>query len=298
MLVVICGVEVLHRTTKKDIYLILLIGALSIVINALVFPTANANFYANYGRFSGFYLNPNFAGSICLVGYALSYVMTNKILRLSGQILFTLGGILTLSRTFFVIWLLVNIVAVYKDRKNFIAPIFGALVLVMILTFSAGLTLNTERFTALKSIFGSENIKTKTIAKDSRTDTWSLYTDMILDKPFFGNGYQKFQLRQSGLPGVHNSYLMVLGEAGIIPFLFITGIYLYILIKSYKIFAASPELFYVSLVVAIALLTGHGYFSNYYNVMISMYVFIQLRLTSEPIQVPQKKPLSEFFLEN
>src|SRR5690606_5933882 len=62
MIVVLFAGEFLHKTTNKDIYIILLIGAASIVINAIIFPLANANFYPTYGRFSGFYLNPNFAG--------------------------------------------------------------------------------------------------------------------------------------------------------------------------------------------------------------------------------------------
>jgi len=158
MIVAVCAVDLLYKTNNKDIYLILLIGALSIIINAVVFPLANANFYPTYGRFSGFYLNPNFAGSICLIGYALSYSMSNKWLRLSGQLIFTLAGILTFSRSFIVIWLLINIFAIYHNRKNLIAPAIGALVLILLFAVSSFLTLNTARFSALKSIFSEDQV--------------------------------------------------------------------------------------------------------------------------------------------
>lgn len=275
MIIVLFAGEVLYKTTNKDIYIILLIGAVSIVINAVVFPLANANFYPSYGRFSGFYLNPNFAGSICLVGYALSYAIPNKILKLTGLILFTLAGILTFSRSFIVIWLLLNIISIYNNKKNMLAPALGSLVLLLVFAISSKLTLNADRFKALQSIFGEEKIQTNTIQEDSRTDTWALYTDLILDRPFLGNGYESFKIKLNGLPGVHNSFLLVIGEAGILPFLVIIGIYLYLLYKGILNFKLYPEYLYITVVLIMSLMVGHGYFDNYYNVILSMYLYIQ-----------------------
>lgn len=277
MIVVVCAVDLLYKTNNKDIYLILLIGGLSIIINAFLFPLANANFYPTYGRFSGFYLNPNFAGTICLIGFALSYSMSIKWLKLGGQLIFTLAGILTFSRSFIVIWLLINMIAIYHSRKNIIVPAIGALVLILLFAISSFLTLNTARFSALQSIFSDEQIQSETIQKDSRTGTWALYTDIIFDKPFWGNGYEYMQKKLPGLPGVHNTFLMVLGEAGIIPFFLIIGIYAFLLIKSYSFFRSNPEFFYLSCVLTISLMVGHTYFSNYYNVLISMYLLIQFK---------------------
>jgi len=284
MIVVVCAGEVLYRTTKKEIYLIFFIGALSIIINAFIFPTANAAFSANYGRFSGFYLNPNYAGSICLLGYALSYAVKDKRLRLAGQFVFTLAGVLTFSRTFIVIWLFVNFIAIYQSRKNLIAPVIGGLVLILVFTFSSGLTLNTERFSALESIFDEESVQTSTITKDSRTATWAAYFDRIMDKPLLGNGYNKLQSKAYG-PGVHNSYLMVIGEAGIVPFLLMIGIYLFLVLKSYKSFKTHPEYFYIICVIAIGMSTGHGFFHNFFSVLISMFIYIEHRKIKEGRQI-------------
>ncbi|MEP2279022.1 hypothetical protein, partial [Maribacter sp.] len=118
-IVLILGItEVMHRSSYKDLFYILLIGAMSIILNALVFPYTNALYGLVQGRYSGFFLNPNSAGITCLLGVAISYSIMNHKHRLIGQAIFTLAGILTLSRTFIVIWILINLLAIIKDRKN------------------------------------------------------------------------------------------------------------------------------------------------------------------------------------
>lgn len=192
--IVLFSAQILGDTKPKTIYYILLIGALSIIINAVIFPTANANFYASYGRYSGFYLNPNFAGSICVIGYALSYLIDKLSIRLAGQFILTLAGILTFSRTFILIWLLINIVAIVRSKKNLVTPLAGLGALVLLFSISSALSLNKERFSAFSSIFEKDkSVQTKTIEKDSRTETWALYTNFILEKPIFGNGYYFFK---------------------------------------------------------------------------------------------------------
>jgi len=278
MIVVICANEVLYRTNKKEIYVILFLGALSVIVNATLFPLANANFYPTYGRYSGFYLNPNFAGSICLVGFALSYSMKIKWYRIAGQLIFTLAGIFTFSRGFIVIWLLINFLSIYYSKRNLIVPVIGAGVIIVLLALSSLLSLNRERFQALQSIFESDKqIQTSTITDDSRTATWAMYTELIADKPFFGNGFGKMRQKTSILPGVHNSYLLVLGESGFVPFLIMIGLYGYLIAFSFQFFQTNPEYFYLSCVLSLSLMVGHGYFDDFYNVLVSMFVYIELR---------------------
>jgi len=278
MIVPICAIELLYRTTKKEIYIILLVGSLSIIINATIFPTGYGGYNTILGRYSGFYMNPNYAGYICLIGFALSYSITSKWLRIIGQLVFTLAGILTLSRGFIVIWLIVNMLSIYNNRKNVVVPMLGVFVLLVVFALSSMLSLNQERFSALQSIFDSDTqVQTKTITDDSRTATWALYSDIIADNPIFGNGYGKMRDRGSILPGIHNSYLMVLGEAGIIPFLLMIGIYIHLLIRSIRDFRKKPENFYLSCVLVLSLMVAHGFFMNFYTVLITMYVFVEFR---------------------
>lgn len=287
MIVAVCGAEVAKRTTTKDIYYIVLIGAVSVLINAIIFPTANANFSADYGRFSGFYLNPNFAGQICLVGYAISFSIYNRTWKYAGQFIFTLAGILTFSRTFIVVWLIISLFAMIQSRRNIKVPAIGVFVLILLFTFSESLTLNKERFTAFQSIFGTEQVQTKVIKKGTRDETWALYYDMILDKPFLGNGYRKLSDKYNGLPGAHNSFLMVLGEAGILPLLLMLGIYGYLLTKSFSFFKTRPEIFYISMVLVLALMTSHQYFTVFYFIFVSMFVYFRLKDMSENERVQE-----------
>ena len=277
MIVAVCAGEVLIRTSRKELFFAFFIGALSVILNAFIFKTAQANFAAEYGRYSGFYLNPNYAGIVCLAGYALSFAMKNRKLKLLGFFVFTLAGLVTLSRTFVVIWLIINFAAIYNNRKNAMTLGIGGIILIIVFSFSGMLTLNTSRFTALKSIFSSEQTQTTTITAGGRGATWSYYYDMIMENPLIGNGYRKLQSQKYGGRGVHNSYLMVVGESGFLPFLIMVGIYMYLLLITFKHFKEFPEYFYLTIVVVLAMAVSHSFFVVFLNVLISIFVYVRIR---------------------
>ena len=277
MIVVVCSAAVLRRTSDKELFYLLLIGASSIIINAIFLPTMQPERFAiNYGRYSGLYLNPNLAGGICLIGYSLSFAIKDFKWKLLGQIVFTLAGILTFSRTFIVIWVMLSILSIYNNKRNLVVPVIGVMLLTAVIVFSSRLTLNTERFSSIESIFTKEKTNTSALNKDSRDETWAVYYDLIFDKPFIGHGYQEFKIKRPGFPGVHNSFLLVIGEAGIVPFLLFLGIYLHLLTKSYSFIKSHPWYFYIVIAQVLALMGGHGYFTNFTGVIISMYVYIKL----------------------
>ena len=277
IIVVICGTELMYKCKPKDFFYIFLIGAVSVIINATVFPQSNALHGLIQGRFSGFYLNPNFAGSACLFGFALSYTIKSKTWQLIGQFAFTLAGIFTLSRTFVIVWLLINIIAIINNKKNLLVPLVGGVVLVGVFTFTDSKIFASDRFDALESFFDEGPVKTKTLEEDSRTATWAMYYDIIMDKPILGNGFMKLQRKSGLLPGVHNTYLMVIGEAGIFPFLILIGLYSYLIFESFQFFKLRPELFYIMIIVSLSMLVSHTYFFAYNNVLLSIYVYLQLR---------------------
>jgi O-antigen ligase len=277
LIVIICGAEVVRDTSVKEIYLVLLVGALSIVVHAIFFPLYNAEFTPTYGRFSGFYLNPNFAGAICLMGFALSFGMKNPKLKYLGQVIFAVGGFFTFSRYFLGMWIFFNLLSVFISRKNLWVPALGVIGLLIIFAFGSSLKLNTVRFNAIQSIFTGEHANTAALEEDSRTETWALYKDIILDKPLLGNGFKQLQGKNSDIGvGVHNTYLLVIGEAGIFPFLILIGIYLFLLIKSFQFFKPEPYLFMSALVLFTALLVSHNYFEKYSLPFLSMYLYIVL----------------------
>ncbi|NEU08813.1 O-antigen ligase family protein [Flavihumibacter sp. R14] len=277
LIVVVCGAQVLRDTSVKELYVFLLVGALSVIIHALFFPLYNAAFTPDYGRFSGFYMNPNYAGAICLMGLSFSFGQNDKRLKYGGYLLFTIAGFFTFSRYFLGMWIVMNFLSVFISKENLKILTIGVIGLVIIFVFSASLQLNAERFDAIKSIFSGEKMDTKTLQEDSRTDTWASYKDIILDKPVIGNGFGKLQGGHFGLyAGVHNSYLLVLGESGILPFLILISIYIYFLIMGYKKFRTEPHYFMLALALFTALLVTHNYFDRLSILFISMHFYLHL----------------------
>ncbi|WP_247041550.1 O-antigen ligase family protein [Allomuricauda sp. F6463D] len=264
-----------RRTNFKEIYTILALGSLSIIVNAFFYPEASLVM----GRAAGFYLNANAAGAICVLGYGISYSISNKQMRLIGQLLFTFAGIITFSRTFIVIWTIITIFSIIRNKKNILVPIIGVFAFALLFSFAEELTLSKERFSAIQSIVDGGNSRNiKALQEDSRQDTWAKYYNMIFDKPLFGHGFTMFQRKTNNLPGVHNTYLMILGEAGIIPFLLFIFIYSKLLLKSWGVFKDTPYLFNITLILVIYMMTGHTYFQNFYMVLLSMFVFESLKL--------------------
>lgn len=274
MIVVSFSASVVGQTTTKEIYIILLIGVTSIFINALFFPQMSENI----GRAAGFYLNANMAGATCILGYGFSYGIKEKTLRVIGQMVFTLGGILTFSRTFIVIWLFLNLIAIYRSKKNMLAPVIGVVALLLIFTFAEELTLDKQRFSAFQSLLErGDNRSAQTLQEGSRDETWAQYYDLVMEKPWIGHGFMSFQRRVNNKSGVHNTYLMLLGESGFIPFLLHLGIYISMLIWSLALFKSKPEYTNLTLAIMLYMMASHTYFVNFYLIFISMFIYVHLK---------------------
>jgi len=252
------------------------IGAMSVLINAVVFST-------HYGRYGGFYINPNEAGLVCLVAFSLTFYFKNVVLKLFLQLLIVTAGIMTLSRYFILMLFFVNIIAVLSNRKNSISLVAGSIGIVFVLTVSSLFNLNTTRFSAFHSIFGSEEIETQTITKGSRSETWALYTDIILDNPITGIGYRALHGNQTQYSiinvnvGVHNAYLMAIGESGIITFLLMILVYISLVLRSIKHLKYNLEYICIAAVLATHLLVSHNYFDNYFVLFISIWLYQRVK---------------------
>lgn len=190
-------------------------------------------------RASGLFANPNDAGNVCaqtllFVLFKLSESELKKTTRILLTILCFLvvyASFLTLSKTsmltclaFLVIYLLFNL------RKNFAFISIFILLGVGIFVnqweniqgeLSQGQIKRLEGFTELLS--GKVDEETTTGRSEIASYGWQYIEDHI----FTGIGLGNFKL----LPGLnkasHNTYLVVWGESGIIPFL----IYLFLIIK-------------------------------------------------------------------
>ncbi|MFD2790558.1 O-antigen ligase family protein [Arenibacter antarcticus] len=285
---VICGYELLKNTTTREITLFLCLGALTILMQILLFN----NPLIDYGRYSGFYLNPNVAGFICLVGYGMSFANQNKNFRLFLQIVFTIMGLLTFSRTFILLWLLTNLISIKIDIKNSRVLLYGFGLLTAFVIFGEFLPVKNPRLDQMSAILKGEKVKTTEINEDSRTETWSLYYDALLDHPILGNGYNSFSGESSiSSVGVHNSFLKIWGEAGIFVFILFIIMYLLMIKQSLQLFEESPHLFLIVIAVILFLTTNHNFFDNGYILFISMW--IQAEISKHKIEEQSTEIISE-----
>ncbi|MBR9846119.1 MAG: O-antigen ligase family protein [Algicola sp.] len=268
VVLVVCGGELARRTNVIELYIILLIGALSILINALVFPL-------DYGRYSGFYLDPNSAGFTCLMGVALSFAIKNNTLKYVGLSILTFCGALTFSRTFFLLWLIMLLISVFQNRNNIKIFIGGFAAILLLLTVATSLKLNTERLSILDSLVDDGKVS-QSIDEDSRTETWALYYDKIYESPFVGNGYKSFMSDYIYDVGVHNNYLRVLGDAGVFPFLVFLGTYVFMFFKSIQTFKTKPHLFLLALTLLALGLTNHNFDTLYHVMIVSLWLYFKV----------------------
>jgi len=267
LILIVGGAEVARDTSLKDLCYILFIGALSILVHALFFADG-------YGRYSGFYLDPNAGAFVSLIGYCLTFKIDNKRLKLILLFAFTFTGVITFSRFFLLMWLLVNLLAVASDRKNSQGFMIGFGALVLLLSLASILQLNTARFSIIENLFENK-IQTTAFTEDSRTTQWTSYLNDIYKNPIFGNGYKSF-MGSENRQGVHNTYLMVIGESGIIPFLILIIIYLGMLKKSMSYFKSELHLFLIAISVMGILMVIHNYFANDFLIFISIWLFVRL----------------------
>ena len=273
---IIGGSRLVEDTNKFELVIFLLLGTISIIIHALFYSD-------NFGRYSGFYMNPNAAGFIAITGYALTYSLNNKFFKTLTQIIFTIGGIITFSRTFIIIWILVNILSIRISIKNVKILAAGAAVFVALITFGEVFKLNTIRLKQFSSILNNEEGAVTEANDDSRTETWALFYEDVLDKPFLGNGYLALSGHGLHNQGAHNSFLMIIGEAGIVPFILLTGIYFYFIFSGFMLFDSAPHILMQAISIFLFLLTFHNYFVTFYVLIFTLWMFHEINIKKKHV---------------
>ncbi len=272
-LFIITASTVLKDVKTVEIYGVLLIGALSIIYEALFVIGIG-------GRYSGFYLNPNLAGFACILGYTFGLIIEQKKFKIPGQILFSIAGFVTFSRTFLLIWVLINLLSVLISYKNVYKLVICLVLFILFLSVGDKLDLNTKRMHAFSSILGGK--VDDDMKEGSRTETWALYYDKIINNPLWGNGYRSFSGAMGGgqadgafiiKVGVHNTFLMIMCEAGIFAMLYFLWIYGYIFVNGVRFFKVNPSIFFLSFSLLSFMLTNHNYFDNYLVLFTSLWLY-------------------------
>lgn len=273
------GTCVVIDTRRTELFYILIFGALSIIYQALFIEELS-------GRYSGFYLNPNAAGLASIVGYSLSIVLKNKWVSVIGQFIFSVSGLITFSRTFLLIWLIINVILLFIGYKNILKVLLSGIFFWIVISFGGGYNLNAGRMEAFSSLMKVE--LSDDMTQGSRVQTWSLYFEQILDSPILGNGYLSFSGKSvvndcydCKNQGVHNMFLMVLGESGIFVFVFFLVIYTNILVGSVRRFKLDPVILMLTTSILIYMQSDHNYFDNYLLLFFSIWLFIESKKGSE-----------------
>jgi hypothetical protein len=274
LIFVTLGASVIKDVTKNEIFYFFLFGALSIIYESIFVIDIG-------GRYSGLYLNPNFAGCICILGYCFSFSVSDKNIKTIGQILFSYAGFVTFSRTFLLLWVLINILSLSISYKNSYKIFLGIILISFFVSFGNKFDFNTKRLEAFATILDGKI--SQDLAENSRTETWAKYYDRILEQPFFGNGYSSFSGktfgeddRSYGIVGVHNTPLLIIGEAGIFVFLYFLWIYGGFIVSGIHYFKEDFLLLLVSFSLFIYMLTTHNFFNNYILLSISIWLYQQI----------------------
>ncbi len=275
----ICAYELAKKISVAEYNVFLLIGALSVALEALLLTS-------DFGRYSGFYIKPNEAGFMCITGYATTYGLKKAPAKLLGQFIFTLSGLLTFSRTFIVIWLLINVISLKISIKNIRIFGLGFLIVASLFFIDEVVGLNNPRFEQLKGLIDNDgSVSSEELNEDSRSDTWAQFYDRIFESPLIGSGYGSFTGKEGHGKGVHNSYLAVIGEAGILPFILFVIYIGYLLVMSLVHFNKKPNLIMQMIALALFLLANHNFFTFYYVSFAAMWIQYQIELAKKEDEI-------------
>ena len=97
------------------------------------------------------------------------------------------------------------------------------------------------------------------------------------------NGYLSFSGNTFGREesayydeGVHNTPLLIIGEAGVFTFLYFIWIYGGFLAKGIRMYKNEPLIFLVSFSLFMYMLTNHNYFNNYLILFVSIWLWMKV----------------------
>jgi hypothetical protein len=184
---------------------------------------------ANY-RASGFFANPNEAAIIAALGLAAWVCKPSRMLWLQLAALGVCAAAcaMTLSRTGIIA--IFAVFAIYAWRKRSISMGIGAIAAVLAFPLLAGIALQFDAVEANLAVyrrlsevagFFSGQIDGNTTA--GRTELWAVAAGNLPNSMPFGSGLGAYHFMewmrspQGVWQGAHNTFIMILGEAGLIP---------------------------------------------------------------------------------
>ena len=141
--------------------------------------------------------------------------------------------------------------------------------------------LDIIRFEFLTNLF-LLNIDQEVLNYDSRFSQWANFYNAIINSPIVGNGYSTFStsLNVKGGMGVHNSFLLILGESGFLPFCIILALFFSLLHRSLSIILQNITPFLLTISLIITLMVSHVLFSSGIQIFILVFIIYCLKKIS------------------
>jgi len=259
---------------------------------------------AGYERVAGFFANPNELGLIA--NMAIVFLFTSlknkfKFVNLVLLILVTLASLLTFSKgaiiTTSIIWFVYFFMFIKFDAKT------GSKVYIIITVLVSAIFFN-KIFGELDSILSITqsrrvnqvtNIVSGNIDDDATSGRLVLFNvglDKIKSNPIIGYGIGSFSmLERNKFGGVHNTFLLIIGESGIFPFLFLIYIFIYFLVLPFfKDFDKNKKfiIFSMTIVLINYMMSTHGVFKTrfflLFIIVLSIHVDDQLLIFNDNTQ--------------
>jgi O-antigen ligase len=168
------------------------------------------------------------------------------------------------------------VISAFIKKENMVNLGAGIFLFVMTLGLASMLNLNPVRLSMFENLISSNSSYGSGFGMGSRADNWAVYYKDIIDKPIFGNGFKTLSGQNETKQGVHNTFLMILGEAGIVPFLIFIFITINLLVNSLNRLRSSPKYFYLSIVLVSIFFVSHVFFNNYIILFTLLWLYDRL----------------------
>lgn len=238
-----------HELVFKGIYYALLISTMAIILQSSseIIITKDQE----ESRAVGFFANPNGAGLIANFCMAFLIYDINKYKKwYIFKIIFLIpivfyASFLTLSKsslTISFILILFNFIYYFTRIKfkifSSFRQIIGITPLVFIILVYINFKFIIENFFPEKTriLYLIELVEAGELTEENtsgRTNVFEHGIEKILESPIYGNGIMYFSYLPKEGYGVHNTYLSVWGDSGIIPFLCMISLMLIILFRAF-----------------------------------------------------------------
>ncbi len=235
----------------------------------------NFNNHELSSRFFGLWNDPNIQGVLAIFNLSfvllhIKYSKSNILPQIFIFLLISLFGFLTLSKTFFILFILLvftYFISILSNKNFIFLPFILLLSLIgfSILTNSQIFNQLIERFNFTNDNQNIDNIFT------NRVSIWSSYFSFANLNLFFGYGFKNPIL--SGLLAPHNTILQVSYFIGIIPFLiFLQSFNIKIPIKLINIKIIFMFIPFISILLVDVIL--FDFFWLFFSIFLSSLIFI------------------------